>query len=219
MRRDPDLHAPRQPASSWGRLPTCRRSRRAAESSTSARISGRSAVCSTRCSPARRAFAGAELSDTLAFVLTKAPDWTALPAITPPAIRLLLRRCLEKDRTQRLAAIADARLEIDDVLTAPASDGVTAVSVVIPVRPARWRRALPWALAAILGIGWVLALGRWAPWRTTPPLAPQRLSVELGVDGGLATTDAPFVLSPDGTLLAFVARTHAKIAAIARSPS
>jgi serine/threonine-protein kinase len=154
-----------------------------------------------------RAFAGAELSDTVAFVLTKGPDWTALPAITPAPIRRLLRRCLEKDRTQRLADIADARLEIDEVLTAPASDSMTAVSVVTPVRHARWQRALPWAIAAILGVAWVLLLGRWAPWRTTPLLAPQRLSVELGVDGTLPTTDAAFVLSPDGTLLGFVART------------
>ncbi len=154
-----------------------------------------------------RAFAGAGLSDTLAFVLTKAPDWTALPAITPTPIRRLLRRCLEKDRTQRLADIADARLEIDEVLTAPASDSMTAVSVVTPVRPARWQRALPWAIAAILGVTCVLVLGRWAPWRTTPLLTPQRLSVELGVDGTLPTTDAPFALSPDGTLLGFVART------------
>jgi serine/threonine protein kinase/Tol biopolymer transport system component len=156
-----------------------------------------------------RAFAGAELSDTLAFVLTKAPDWTALPAIAPTPIRRLLRRCLEKDRAQRLADIADARLEIDEALTTP-SESTSAASVLTPVRPARWRRALPWAIAAILGVGWVLVLGRWAPWRTTAPLAPQRLSVELGVDGTLPSTDAAFVLSPDGSLLAFVARTSGR---------
>lgn len=154
-----------------------------------------------------RAFAGAELSDTLAFVLTKPPDWTALPAITPPPIRRLLRRCLEKDRTLRLADIADARLEIEEVLTAPASDSMTAVLVVPPVRPARWRRALPWAIAVTLAVGSGLVLGRWAQWRTPPLLAPQRLNVELGVHGTLPTTDAAFVLSPDGTLLGFVART------------
>ena len=39
------------------------------------------------------------------------------------------------------------------------------------------------------------------------------------MDGALATTDAPFALSPDGTLLAFVARTNAEGAAVARSAS
>ncbi len=66
-----------------------------------------------------RAFAGDEVSDTLAFVITKEPDWSALPATTPGPIRKLLRRCLEKDRKKRLADIADARFEIDEALTAP----------------------------------------------------------------------------------------------------
>jgi serine/threonine-protein kinase len=61
----------------------------------------------------RRLFAGDEVSDTLAFVLTKEPDWAALPPATPASLRRLLRRCLEKDRTRRLADIADARLDVD----------------------------------------------------------------------------------------------------------
>jgi serine/threonine protein kinase len=61
-----------------------------------------------------RAFVAEDLSGTLAHVLMKEPDWNALPATTPLAIRRLLRRSLEKDRKRRLADIADARLEIDD---------------------------------------------------------------------------------------------------------
>lgn len=64
-----------------------------------------------------RAFAGDEITDTLAFVLTKEPDWNALPAATPEAVRKLIRRCLEKDRKRRLADIADARLEIEEAMT------------------------------------------------------------------------------------------------------
>ena len=65
----------------------------------------------------RRVFAAEEVSDTLAFVLTKDPDWTALPVTTPASIRRLLRRCLQKDRMRRLADISDARLEIDEAAT------------------------------------------------------------------------------------------------------
>ena len=61
-----------------------------------------------------RLFEGATISDTLAAVLTKEPDWTALPAQTPSSVRRLLRRCVEKDRKRRLADAGDARLEIDD---------------------------------------------------------------------------------------------------------
>ncbi len=53
-----------------------------------------------------RAFAGDEVSDTLAFVITKDPAWSALPASTPASIRRLLRRCLAKDRRQRLSDIS-----------------------------------------------------------------------------------------------------------------
>ena len=65
---------------------------------------------------AKRAFPGVAVADTLGAVMRGEPDWTALPADTPPALRTLLRRCLEKDRARRLADIADARLEIDDLL-------------------------------------------------------------------------------------------------------
>ncbi len=69
-----------------------------------------------------RAFAGEDVSDTLAAVLRGEPDWRSLPAETPASIRRLLRRCLEKDRKRRLSDLADARLEIEDALTPPASD-------------------------------------------------------------------------------------------------
>ena len=69
------------------------------------------------------ALRGDTISDTLAQVLTKEPNWTALPLNTPPPIRRLLRRCLEKDRRRRLADAADARLEIEDALTTPGSGG------------------------------------------------------------------------------------------------
>jgi serine/threonine protein kinase len=65
----------------------------------------------------RPVFAGKTMSDLLAAVLTTDPDWMTLPEETPAPIRKLLRRCLEKDRKRRLDSAADARLEIDDVLT------------------------------------------------------------------------------------------------------
>lgn len=57
-----------------------------------------------------RAFEGEDLSETLAFVLTKEPDWNALPAGTPPSVRSLLRRCLERDVRKRVADNVDTAL-------------------------------------------------------------------------------------------------------------
>src|SRR5687767_10327873 len=62
-----------------------------------------------------RVFAGDELSDVLASVLKTEPDWSAIPAETPPNVRRVLRRCLEKDPRRRLSAIEDARLDLEEV--------------------------------------------------------------------------------------------------------
>jgi hypothetical protein len=67
-------------------------------------------------------FAGETVSDTIARVLEREPDWERLPSTTPANMRRLLRRCLEKDPKQRLRDIGDARLELQETL-APAPDG------------------------------------------------------------------------------------------------
>jgi serine/threonine protein kinase len=64
----------------------------------------------------RRAFEGETVSDTLAAVLKSDPDWEALQAQTPPSIRRLLRRCLNKNPKDRLHEIADARIVVQEVL-------------------------------------------------------------------------------------------------------
>ena len=66
-----------------------------------------------------RAFDGASAADTLANVLQRDPAWDRLPDATPPSIRVLLRRCLRKDRRERLQDAAGVRIEIDDVLHDP----------------------------------------------------------------------------------------------------
>src|SRR4029079_2231660 len=57
------------------------------------------------------------ISDTLAAVLERDPDWSLLPAATSLRVTRLIRRCLEKDPERRLHAAADARIEIDDILS------------------------------------------------------------------------------------------------------
>ena len=69
----------------------------------------------------KRPFDGEDVADVMVAVLSKEPDWTALPAGVPGSIRALIRRCLEKDRKRRLDSAAAARLEIDDALSPTAS--------------------------------------------------------------------------------------------------
>src|SRR5262249_8864553 len=65
----------------------------------------------------RQPFAGGTVTDILASCLHVNPDFKSLPEAVPPAVRLLIRRCLEKDRHERLHDIADARIEISEVGT------------------------------------------------------------------------------------------------------
>jgi len=88
----------------------------------------------------KQAFEGGEtVSDAIASILKNEPDWNALPAGTPPHVRTLLRRCLQKDAQKRLPHIGIARLEIDEGPAAVALD--TAVPSAQPA-VARSRRSI-----------------------------------------------------------------------------
>ena len=94
----------------------------------------------------RRLFVGETVSDVLAGVLKTEVDLGALPAETPPAVRRLLRRCLERDPKDRLHDVADARLELREAPHAVASD--------LPTKnagPSRWRMVAAGAALLILG--------------------------------------------------------------------
>jgi Tol biopolymer transport system component len=145
----------------------------------------------------RLAFAGETVSDTIVAVLEREPDWTALSAATPSAVRRLLQRCLEKDPRRRLRDIGDARHFMEDVATGEAGVGA-AVSL--------YPRRLAWllggaALASGIFAGWLL----WA----APTKAPatgvqlQRLTDLVGMEESPA-------ISPDGKTVAFVARAGSK---------
>jgi Tol biopolymer transport system component len=67
----------------------------------------------------RVAFGRATTSDTIAAILEHEPDWQVVPAGAPAAVSRLLRRCLAKEPARRLRDIADARLEIEEIQTAP----------------------------------------------------------------------------------------------------
>ena len=63
----------------------------------------------------RSAFGRATVPDTVAAILEREPDWSALPESTPASLARLLRRRLEKDRKRRLRDIGDARNELDEL--------------------------------------------------------------------------------------------------------
>jgi eukaryotic-like serine/threonine-protein kinase len=151
----------------------------------------------------RRAFEGDSTTDTLAAVLRAEPDWDALPADTPAGIRRLLRRCLAKDIKQRLQAIGEARIAIEDTISGTAAVDGSSVAVKsgdVGVRRAVPRRVLPWAIAVVVLIGLAALAGWWVRGkRTTQP--PNWSGQMLG---GPVFAMGPRI-SPDGHTLAFQA--------------
>ena len=152
----------------------------------------------------KQAFHGEDVTDILAAVVRAEPDRQALPAATPEKVRDLLRRCLQKDKTQRLRDAGDARIEIQEVLVAPAT---ALVAIGVPATT-RWRDRVPWlsaAALALIAIALAIVLGLRAP---KPPqtLETVRLTAEIGADASLYTGFGPAaILSLDGTRLALVA--------------
>ena len=64
----------------------------------------------------RRAFAGDDVSDTLAAVLRGEPDWTPLPPAVPRYCGRYLQRCLTKDPQQRIGDMQTMRLALEGAL-------------------------------------------------------------------------------------------------------
>ncbi len=96
----------------------------------------------------RRPFVGDDISLTLASVLTKEPEWSALPATTPGALRRLLTRCLKKDPKARLRDIGEARLQLEDLLSGATDD--TAPGFAAPPRAMPRRRIVATASVALV---------------------------------------------------------------------
>jgi serine/threonine-protein kinase len=151
----------------------------------------------------KQAFAGESVSDTLASVLKDEPDWSALPGDTPPAIRLLLRRCLTKDRKQRLQAIGEARIVLDDV----ASGRTDETAAAVPVRSSRWWFAVAGWLTAAAAAAAGLAL--WHSTHQTPAPAAQIVRFTLGQS--VASLPGSVALSRDGSQLAYVGNPNDQI--------
>jgi serine/threonine protein kinase len=144
----------------------------------------------------RAAFTGDTVSDTIATILDREPDWQALPTTTPTSARQLLKRCLEKDPKRRLHDIADARIELDDTLSLPAIPP----EITLATASQSGRRWM-WAAASFVLVA--IAIGFWPRMGSDPPSTAPEMRVEITTP---PTTDpVSLAISPDAQMLTFVA--------------
>ena len=147
----------------------------------------------------RRAFAGDDVSEVLASVLAREPDWTALPDGLPPAVGNTIKRCLHKDRHQRFRDIGDVSLAMKGAFDTLAPHVAHAA---IPPRPL-WRRALPVAVTAVAAVT-ITGLAVWSmrPRVESPPVTMFDYALPPGQE--FATTQRPLVaISRDGRSFAY----------------
>ena len=154
-------------------------------------------------------FSGETAAETLASVLKEAISFDRLPADTPPVIRTLLNRCLERDVRKRLQAIGEARIVLEGPLDTKASG-----AEVPPPTKARLTTWIPWAITGALALAF-LGLAAWTWW-------PRKAPAEVGVarfavvppESTVLTGNGPnapqVAVSPDGRYVAFVVDENGK---------
>jgi serine/threonine protein kinase len=151
----------------------------------------------------RMLFSGETVAETMAFVITKEPDWKALSANTPWRLQRLLRRCLKKDAHNRLQAIGEARIAIEEAQSGPKTTELTQ-----PDTSRRSNRLLVWALAVVTLIAAVLAVPTVIHFREAPLVVPAEIRLEVNTP---PTADPfSFAISPDGRRLVFVGTSEGK---------
>jgi serine/threonine-protein kinase len=153
----------------------------------------------------KRAFPGDTSAEALAAVMLREPGLKALPKDVPGRIRLLLRRCLEKDPQNRLRDMGDARLELEELLSGAAGESEPDDAA---------RRPLWQGVAAGLLIG-ALAVGglEWARQRQVPPPKVVRFTFDLP-EGQKITPNwnSPIAISPDSRTVAYSALVGTNLA-------
>ena len=135
-------------------------------------------------------FKGNTLSDTIAAILEREPNFDALPGDLNPGIRRLLERCLEKNPKRRWHAIADARFELEEIPGSPEA---------IPARPTpQGQRLLPHAATLAFAVV-VAAVGGWylKPLPQPEPRPVTRFDYEL--PEAQVSFQLMLAISPDGS--------------------
>jgi serine/threonine protein kinase len=144
----------------------------------------------------RQAFQGDNLSEILARVIEREPEWSHVPAATPAGIRRLLRRCLHKDRRRRTQTAIDILIELEEAKIEPE----TSVQSVTTIAPSHRFRRIFTAFFVLATIA--LAVPAIMHFREDSTAPPQ---TRLEINTPSTADPLSFAISPDGRRLVFVA--------------
>ena len=149
-------------------------------------------------------FPGDDVSLTLARVLEREVDWSALPGDLPVRIHQTLRVCLQKDPEQRVRDIAAVRLTMDGAFETAIPQPREAVAA---PRDVGWRWAMPWVAGLVAGS---LVTGA-IVWRATRPAAPRVVRFAVSSSGtellSISPSSRDLAISSDGRLIAYFSRS------------
>ncbi|MFI5165494.1 MAG: protein kinase [Thermoanaerobaculales bacterium] len=157
-----------------------------------------------------RTFGGDTITDVIAAVVTREPDWTRLPSEITPRTREALKRCMEKDPKRRFRDIGDARFELEEGARASSAEPRSGVPAPVVTTPPPRRAALPWIASAL---GLALAVTFAVAFVRTGSDHPRSVRAYIlptdkthftfnGSTGGA-------VLAPDGTRIVYAATDEA----------
>ncbi|UCF38360.1 MAG: protein kinase, partial [Acidobacteriota bacterium] len=150
-------------------------------------------------------FKGETVSHTLADVLRADVDMEALGAATPPAIRSLIRRCLDRNARKRLRDIGEARIAIQEYLANPTKPQD---SETVSARPAASQLNKPVVAALLIAAVTVSSLAAWFLKPEPPADSPVKVEAAVWAEQPIPRDQASSaVLSPDGKVLAYITGT------------
>ena len=146
------------------------------------------------------AFVRDNVSDTLAAVLGTEPDWSTLAPAVPSSLRLLVQRCLEKDRQRRIGDISTAIFLLNEPAMAVLAANPGTASAPAGRSPTG-RRLVVVAATLLAAVG-----GGAAIWLQTRPAARRvvRLAIAATGPSALSVAGRDMAISPDGTHVAYV---------------
>ncbi len=149
-----------------------------------------------------RAFDAEGVSDTLARVIEREPDWARLPTTLSPALRTYVTRCLQKDPRQRVQAIGDVRLALEGAFETDVSQTAA------PALVTQWRRVALVVVAAIIASGAIIGTLVWVAMRRAEPVPPRVSRLDVAPSGSSALSinynDRDLAITPDGSFLIYV---------------